>query len=178
MWISFLAYFIRDWRNLQLVFSIMSLLMISFFFLLSESPRWLLASGRFEDAKETLKVIAKKNRTDLDIKDFEHNLAQLQKEISASSTTSFLGELKKMTNIFLDLVKTRNMRKRTLLLMPTLFAVGMGTYGIHFSSRFADLDIFAVNLIKAATNFSIVVVYMFVLKYVSFLLPVSILFVF
>ena len=168
MWICFLAYFIRDWRELQLVFSCMSLLMISFFFLLSESPRWLLASGRFDDAKETLQVIARKNGKVLDLKDFENTLAQLQKEIPSNTKTSLLGEVKKMSKIFLDLVKTPKMRQRTFLLMPTIFAVGMGTYGIHFSSRFADLDIFAVNLIKDTTAFSIVVIFMFILKYVSF----------
>merc|ERR1712123_413915 len=88
MWICFLAYFIQDWRELQLVFSCMSLLMISFFFLLSESPRWLLASGRFDDAKETLQVIARKNGKVLDLKDLENTLAQLQKEISANTKTS------------------------------------------------------------------------------------------
>ena len=96
MWICFLAYFIRDWRELQLVFSCMSLLMISFFFLLSESPRWLLASGRFDDAKETLQVIARKNGKVLDLKDFENTLAQLQKEIPSNTKTSFLGEVQKM----------------------------------------------------------------------------------
>eukprot|EP00092_Neocalanus_flemingeri_P035998 GFUD01039196.1.p1 GENE.GFUD01039196.1~~GFUD01039196.1.p1 ORF type:complete len:521 (-),score=88.36 GFUD01039196.1:44-1606(-) len=167
MWICFLAYFIRDWRNLQLVFSLMSLLMISFFFLLSESPRWLLASGRFDDAREALQVIATKNGRVLDLKEFENTMAYLQKEIFANTKTSFLGEMKKLFSIFLDLVKTPKMRQRTLLLMPTIFAVGMGTYGIHFSSRFADLDIFAVNMIKAVSQFSIVVAYMFILKYVD-----------
>jgi len=167
MWITFLAYFIRDWRSLQLVFSIMSLMMISYFFLLSESPRWLLASGRFDDAKKTLQHIAIKNGKVLNMKELEETLALLQKEISSKSKTNILEELKSLLKIFSDLFKTPNMRQRTFLLMPTIFAVGMGTYGIHFSSRFADLDIFALNLIKAATNFSIVVVYMFVLKYVD-----------
>ena len=167
MWLCFLAYFIRDWRELQLVFSLMSLLMISFFFLLAESPRWLMASGRFDEAKETLQVIARKNGHVLDLKDLENTLAQLQQGISANTKTTLLGELKKMYKIFLDLVKTPQMKLRTLLLAPTMFAVAMGYYGIHFSSRFAELDIFAVNMIKESANFTTLMVLMFILKYVS-----------
>merc|ERR1712123_2458 len=167
MWICFLAYFIRDWRTLQLVFSLMSLLMIACFFFLPESPRWLLASGRFEEAKKTLKDIARKNGKDIDLRVFDNSIDVLQKDTCVDTKSSFFIEVKKMANIFVDLVRTPKMRRRTLLMMPTFFAVGMGNYGIHFSSRFASLDLFAVNMVKATTNFLVVVVFMFVLKYVD-----------
>ena len=166
MLICLLAYFIRDWRSLQLVFSLMSLLMISYFFLLPESPRWLLVAGKLEEAKKTLQYIANKNGVDLDVKDFDASFESLEKSSDTDYKRSFLQELVNMFKLFIDLIKTPKMRKRTLLLIPVFVAIGMGNYGIHFSSRFADLDLFAVNMIKATTNFLIVVLLMFVLKYV------------
>ena len=166
MWICFLAYFIRDWRTLQLVFSLMSLLMILYFFLIPESPRWLLSAGRFEEAKQILQDISRKNGENIDLKILDDSLKALQEDSCADKKGSFMKEMKKMTEIFLDVTRTPKMRRRTLLLIPTFFTIGMGFYGIHFSSKFANFDIFAVNMIKASTNFLIVFVLMFILKYV------------
>ena len=43
-----LAYLIRDWSQLQLSFAISSLGLVSIYFLVPESPRWLLSQGHFE----------------------------------------------------------------------------------------------------------------------------------
>ncbi|XP_061714196.1 solute carrier family 22 member 6-like isoform X2 [Cydia pomonella] len=45
-----LAYWLRDWRKLQFALSTLSALFISYWFCISESPRWLLATGNTEEA--------------------------------------------------------------------------------------------------------------------------------
>lgn len=167
MLISVLAYFIRDWRTLQLVFFCMSLSMLSYIVVIPESPLWLLSSGRVEDAKKILHKIARNNGKNIEPQLLDKTVEQLQNNIHGNLKRSFVDELKNMRSLFAALVRTPKMRMRTLLLVPTFFAVGMGSYGIHFSSRFANLDIFAVNIIKASTNFLVVVLFMYILHHVD-----------
>jgi len=54
-------------------------------------------------------------------------------------------------------VTSPQLRTRVLLLAPTFFAVGMGSYGIHFAARLADLNLFAVTAVKEIANFLTIV---------------------
>lgn len=45
-----LAYMLRDWRYLQIALSLLSSVYLIIFFILPESPRWLLATGQNEKA--------------------------------------------------------------------------------------------------------------------------------
>ena len=49
-----LAYLLRDWRDLQLAFTLTSLLPLSFM-ALQESPLWLLAKGKHQQAAAVLR---------------------------------------------------------------------------------------------------------------------------
>ncbi|BFF89089.1 organic cation transporter protein [Drosophila madeirensis] len=60
---SGLAYLIRDWRILQLVISWPWLIMLSIWFWLPESPRWLLAQGRLDELCGLIERAAKTNGT-------------------------------------------------------------------------------------------------------------------
>ncbi|XP_071835837.1 organic cation transporter 1-like isoform X2 [Apostichopus japonicus] len=53
-----IAYFIRDWRYLQLAISIPFLFLPIFYWVVPESPRWLLSNGRYEEATAIVKKIA------------------------------------------------------------------------------------------------------------------------
>lgn len=55
------AYFLRDWRTLQLVLSVPSILQLVVYWLLPESPRWLLRKGRTVQAEKILRNMAKWN---------------------------------------------------------------------------------------------------------------------
>ena len=41
------AYFIRDWEALQLSISLPSLALVSYYWFIPESPRWLISVNRF-----------------------------------------------------------------------------------------------------------------------------------
>ncbi|XP_021364575.1 organic cation transporter protein-like isoform X2 [Mizuhopecten yessoensis] len=60
-----LAYFIRDWRTLQLVLAIPCVLLLAYTVIIPESPRWLLLVGRRKQAMQILRKIAKVNGTTL-----------------------------------------------------------------------------------------------------------------
>ncbi|XP_013402275.1 organic cation transporter protein-like [Lingula anatina] len=60
-----LAYGIRDWRYLQLAVSVPSFLYIFLWWLIPESPRWLLTRGHTERAEKILRWAAKVNKKTL-----------------------------------------------------------------------------------------------------------------
>ena len=52
---------IRDWKMLQIVVSAPLFLLLLLYFVLPESPRWLIATGRYKEAKELIEKAAKIN---------------------------------------------------------------------------------------------------------------------
>lgn len=60
--LSGVVYLVRDWRFLSLAVSVPLLLLFSCFFVLPESPRWLIATGNYKKAAKVMKTMAKFNR--------------------------------------------------------------------------------------------------------------------
>ncbi len=56
------AYFVRDWRTLQLVAHAPLFLFLGLWFVLDESPRWLIASGKEEEAAKVIERAARVNQ--------------------------------------------------------------------------------------------------------------------
>lgn len=52
---------VRDWFILSLVTSVPFLLYFFYIFIMPESPRWLLAKGKLEDALKVLETMARVN---------------------------------------------------------------------------------------------------------------------
>ncbi|XP_064606577.1 organic cation transporter protein-like [Liolophura sinensis] len=69
-----LAYFIRNWQYLQLAISVPSVLYISYWWLIPESPRWLMSNGRTEEAEKIIRHAAKVNKVTLPDKIFESKI--------------------------------------------------------------------------------------------------------
>ena len=65
------AYLIRDWVTLQIVAHLPLLVLVGLYFVEPESPRWLLATGRVEEAKKIIKKGAKINNRNLPESIFE-----------------------------------------------------------------------------------------------------------
>jgi len=57
-----MAYYLRDWNNLQLSFGLISTGLIVYYWILPDSPRWLATHGKTEKAIECLYKVAKVNR--------------------------------------------------------------------------------------------------------------------
>ena len=53
---------IRDWRTYQIVLGAPFLALMIFYFLLPESPRWLIATSRYKEAKRVIEKAAKINK--------------------------------------------------------------------------------------------------------------------
>lgn len=110
-----LAYYLRDWRELQLALSVFSGFFIVYIWLIPESPRWLIATGKRKEAAVILEKAAKHNGMDE---------REVKKAFLAVPETKQEERAK-----FSSVLKTPNLRKRTLLLCVNWLICGVTFYG-------------------------------------------------
>lgn len=110
---------IRTWWILQIVVSAPLFLLLLLYFVLPESPRWLISTGRLKEAKETIENAAKMNKVKLspsllDIDDKANN----EKTDEKSSEKVQIG--------IADLFKHPYVRRITLILFFDWIVVTLG----------------------------------------------------
>ncbi|XP_060801636.1 organic cation transporter protein-like [Amyelois transitella] len=69
--LGFIAWGVQSWRPLTQVLYIPQLFVVSYFWILSESVRWLMSKGRYEESEAILKKVAKANKKKLSDKSLE-----------------------------------------------------------------------------------------------------------
>lgn len=69
--LGFIASGVHPWRTLTQVLYAPQLLVVSYFWILAESVRWLMSKGRYEEAEVILKRVAKVNKKELSEKSME-----------------------------------------------------------------------------------------------------------
>lgn len=112
------AYYIRDWQKLQFALSIPSIILLSYYWLIPESPRWLFTIGRVDEAASILEKAAKHNNLNTDNIRNELEAAQEAKTEQVAKGTMF------------DLVRTKNMRVKTICMNFQWFACGLCFFGV------------------------------------------------
>ncbi|CAK1591347.1 unnamed protein product [Parnassius mnemosyne] len=63
--LAIIAYIVRDWFYLSLATSLPFITLYGFYWLIPESPRWLVGRGRIAEAEKVLRSLAKKNGIEL-----------------------------------------------------------------------------------------------------------------
>lgn len=117
-----IAYWFRHWQHLQIAITLPSIMLLSYWWIVPESPRWLLAMGRQRAACKVLKSAAKMNKIDnKDIAEVvrKHCLHQNSKKTEADGNASFL-----------DLFRTPNIRIKSLSIFFNWIVCGMGLFGM------------------------------------------------
>lgn len=149
------AYFIRDWHYLQFALSIPSVVLISYYWLLPESPRWLFAAGRVKEASSLLEKAAKVNN--LPTENIHTDLVALKKTSSVDTDSSSKG------NIW-DLFRTPNMRAKTIYMSFNWFVCGLTFFGVAQYVGHAGGDIFTNVAISAALELPGTVICIYAMK--------------
>ncbi|KAK9693113.1 Sugar transporter [Popillia japonica] len=137
-----LAYFIKEWRELQLVLSSLSAVFLIYIWFLPESPRWLVATGRKDKAVKTLEKALRINRVQ------GKNIADILENYTTND--------RKVTPKFLTVFKTPALRKRTFflalqwLLTGIIFHAFMQYVGQIGKNLFLNVSLGGLTAIPAA----------------------------
>ena len=135
-----LAYFIREWRKLQVTISAPLVINILFAFFFPESPRWLLAKGRVEEAEKVVKKIRKVNKLPNLDENFLHPIENVEEN---------------GWKIFRDLFRKPYLTRATLILYYIFFAKSVTYLGLSLSygTLIPDGSLYLDIFISALTEF-------------------------
>ncbi|XP_034335330.2 organic cation transporter protein [Magallana gigas] len=111
------GYLVREWKYNEIVLSVPSAFILVYWWLLPESPRWLINRGKFEEAKVIIRKIAKRNKVEVT----EKQLDSLECDETAT------GQL-------WHLFTSRVLFVRTIVIFINWCVVSMVYYGLSLNS--------------------------------------------
>nr|CAI5841743.1 unnamed protein product [Callosobruchus analis] len=132
-----ISYYLRDWREFQIAISAPTMVLLFYFWVLPESPRWQLSMGKKEEATRVLKKAAAYNKLPTEAIDGDIT-AYLQKR-SVNDTEGKKGNL-------LDLVKTKIILRYTVLMCVCWWVSILPKDPTWLKPTFACLGIFGITL--------------------------------
>ncbi|KAI3356097.1 hypothetical protein L3Q82_017359, partial [Scortum barcoo] len=115
------AYLVRYWRHLSLIMAVPGLACIPLWWLIPESPRWLVSRGRLQEAELLLRSAALENRV------------EAPQVIFLSASVEKATSEKAESTSFLDLLRTTNIRCITLTLWIIWFSLNLSYFGLSFN---------------------------------------------
>ncbi|GAA6219666.1 solute carrier family 22 member 5-like [Lates japonicus] len=134
------AYLVTNWRHLSLIMAVPGMACIPFWWLIPESPRWLVSRGRLQEAELLLRSAALENRV------------EPPHVIFLSSNVEKAISQKVESLSFLDLLRTTNIRLITLMLWLIWFSSSISYFGLSFnmSSLYGNpfLNYFLVSAVE------------------------------
>ncbi|CAH1775500.1 unnamed protein product [Owenia fusiformis] len=145
--LSGLAYGAREFENLQVVMAVPRLVFFSFFWIIPESPRWLVSQKRQDEAIKILTYMAEVNgRTMPDKIDFT------EEYIKNDTIDKLDGENDSRTKgTIVDLVRTPRIRARYFI-MCTIWFVTAVYYGLSLNSGGLAGSVFVNTTISAVAD--------------------------
>lgn len=114
---------IKDRQLLQVVYGLHSLILIGHWWLMDESPRWLWSNGRTTEAVRIINKALKMNGSGILLDESEYLSKGITKNRVAEEEAGIV-----------DLVKTPNLRNRTLNVSLCWFANSLVYYGLSLST--------------------------------------------
>ncbi|XP_075227145.1 organic cation transporter protein-like isoform X2 [Lycorma delicatula] len=153
--ISGIAYYIKDWRNLQIAITVPAVPFLALWWILPESPRWLLTMGRVEETFEVLEEAARVNKITLPANTHKLLKQSISKVESTEAPKVGLG----------DLFRTPRIRKISLVLYIVWFSVYLIYYGVVLNLSSLGGNIYINSIISGAVEFpAIAISIVFLLK--------------
>ncbi|XP_052392412.1 solute carrier family 22 member 5 [Carassius gibelio] len=147
MLLPWMAFAVRDWRSLLRALSGLTVVYIPLWWMIPESPRWLLSQGRVLESEAIVREAAQKNN------------------VSAPDVI-FREPQVKQINTFsvLDVLRTRDIRETTLLCLLLWMAINIGYFGLSLNTTNLSGDPFLNCFLSAVTEVPAYIVSTLLLK--------------
>ncbi|GAB1599438.1 organic cation transporter protein-like [Argonauta hians] len=137
-----IAYFEREWHLLSLCSCLILIPISTYWFLIDESPRWLISKGKYEKAKEVLGKIARRNKCV-----FTSSMLQKDPEIDTSKDTPVKSASLK------PLITSKILLLRSFVLSFNWFVINLVFYGLLFGVGELGLNIYLSTCLFAFAEF-------------------------
>ncbi|KAM9302162.1 solute carrier family 22 member 6-B-like [Gastrophryne carolinensis] len=135
-----LAYLIRDWRMLQMTASLPFFICFLYAWWVPESSRWLVLSGKVEQAIKYIKRVARINKRTEEGEKLTVEVVkyEMQREINAARNANYS---------VLDLIRTPMVRRISFGISLTWFSTSFAYYGLAMDLQRFGLSIYIVQTI-------------------------------
>ncbi|CAK1555212.1 unnamed protein product [Leptosia nina] len=136
-----IAYFLSDWKHLQLVTSLPWAFVLLYYFVIPESPRWLITMGRKKEATDILVNMAK--RQNMPTENIEALVDKTYEELVKNDENQHAT--------YIDLFKTPKIRMYTLMTSFVWMCCSLSFFGVNQYIGRLQGNIY-LNLLLSATS--------------------------
>ncbi|XP_054714521.1 organic cation transporter protein-like [Uloborus diversus] len=154
--LALVAYFVRQWKILELAISVPAAVMLVYYWLLPESVRWLISKGKHRKAKNTILKAAKWNKVTIP----EHLLRAAE-----YSNIDFEQDERQQSVGPMSLVKTPVIRKWSMNIFFNWIVNAMVYYGLSLSASHLSGSTYGNFAILAAVEIPAVLLATWALYY-------------
>ncbi|KAL1464997.1 hypothetical protein WDU94_004595 [Cyamophila willieti] len=151
--ISGIAYYSHNWRLLQWVITVPTVLFLTLWWIMPESPRWLVSMGRINEAMEILSDAARFNNRKLPL--------NLDKQLKDSVLKSNQDVGKKVQ--VMDLWRTPLIRLISFVQYIIWFSVYLVYYGLVLNLSNIGGDVYVNTIISGIVEFPAIIISIFIL---------------
>ncbi|XP_077990548.1 organic cation transporter protein-like [Glandiceps talaboti] len=134
-----------NWRKIQLIGGLICIIFLPYYWLISESVRWLLLKGKYDQAEEILTKAAKVNKVEL-----RSDLFKEERELKEEKLDEKNEETENHT--MADLFKTPNLRIRTCNICFNWFTNSFVYYGLSLNTDQLGVNPYVAFLVSGAVE--------------------------
>lgn len=154
-----ISYLTRTWSGFQMAVSIPSVFLLTYYWIIPESPRWLLAMGKPRQAERILLKAAERNKIPVE----NVKLALETHENQRANRVTKSKEKYNITHLF----RTSNLRLKTICVSINWFVCGTCFFGLAQYMGHLDGNIFINVTVSAAMELPGTVIVLFLISRVS-----------
>ncbi|XP_071562765.1 organic cation transporter protein-like isoform X2 [Temnothorax nylanderi] len=154
-----ISYLTLTWSGFQMAVSIPSIFLLAYYWIIPESPRWLLAMGKNRQAEQILLKAAGRNK--IPVENVKLALETYENQSTIRQTKS--NEKYNISHLF----RTPNLRLKTIYVSVNWFVCGMCFFGLAQYMGHLDGNIFINVAVSAAMEIPGTVIVLFLISRVS-----------